>query len=466
VISVRKKLLDDGFRQPKAFFGCHPNFSKHFGACRRDVFRNGKLDLMLGEKLTLEDLQISVHPEVYLIPRNKYFNVVDSWGDSIGIERITFPFSSTDFYVDIDYGKEKSALLELWHTPAFIRLGRISQLGYLVPPNTYQYGEKNKVFYYLPTFPHNRYMHSWLTAILADVILARCGFSRKERAPFVLTAGCHDIATPAGGDSVMRIDPQNLSEEENFSYLLKKCGLDKKWKKEFNFNLKEASSWVKGRGAMGKLLTMIDKMAYAALDCYWVGNIRPGRIRSFIKMNPLVMDAWETIQVTPDRSRFYFSDSQKLHKLIILRALEFQELLLDPYCRALDHTLYKEIGELYHKNIITRDDLLTLDDSWLDHILQDYSERRKRPLSFLATPDDYLWIKFHDQKKAEEFRKKLGDRFSHSECIHPFSTGLDWDTMNKKGEIVPAREAIPYERIKYLEKISKSFAGWYVYYYK
>lgn len=463
---MKKYMSGIDVPNPYPFFGDHPEFKNHFRECRKKVLREGKLDLLLGEKISLDELYISAHPETYLIPKNRYLNVIDHWGEPIGLERMILPFSSNDFYVNLDYRKEKSALVELWNTPAFHRLGRISQLGYLVPPRTYSPNENKKVYYFFPQFPHNRLMHSWLTAILADVILARCGFSRKDRSSFVLAAGCHDIATPAGGDSVMRIDPQNLSEETNFSYLLKREGLDKKWKDEFEFNLEEAQDWIKGKGVMGKLLTMIDKLTYEALDCYWVGSIRPGKIRNFIKRNPLVMDSWETIRVTPDRSHFYFSDFHKLHKLLMLRAFEFQELLLDPYCRALDHTLYKEIEGLYQKRMITKDDLLTLDDSWLNIILQEHSERRKRPMSFFATPDDYLWIKFGNLEESERFRVELGDRFSHSEYIHPFSTGLDWKTINEKGEIVLARKVISSSRVRYIEKIAKSFVGWYVYYYK
>ncbi len=467
MISVKKLISGINLPRREQFFGCHPDFKKHFKECEKKVLQERRSELMLGEKISLDDLYSSIHPEIYIIPRSKHFNVFDHWEDTIGIERVALPFSSNDFYVDVDYyRKEKSALVELWNTASFFRLGRISQLGYLVPPRTYLPDENEKVYYFFPQFPHNRLMHSWLTAILADVVLARCGFSRNERSPFVLTAGCHDLATPAGGDSVMRIDPQNLSEETNFSYLLKREGLDKKWSKEFGFNLEESQEWVNGKGTMGKLLTMIDKMTYEALDCYWVGSMGPGKIRNFIKRNPLVMDVWETIQVTPDRSHFYIADSARLYKLLVLRALEFQELLLDPYCRVLDHTLHKEIEALYQKKAITKDDLLTFDDSWLNLFLQEHSKRRKRHLSFLATPDDYLWVKLETQEESEKFGKKLGNKFSHSEYIRPFSTGLDWNTINEKKEIVPAREEISFKKVRHLERIANSFAGWYVYYLK
>lgn len=48
--------------------------------------------------------------------------------------------------------------------------------------------------------------YSILTAALMEVILARNGFSKNERDAAVLTAACHDIAMPAGGNLTQEID--------------------------------------------------------------------------------------------------------------------------------------------------------------------------------------------------------------------------------------------------------------------
>ena len=229
-----KRLIDDisRFRQPAPDgLGQHPDFDfKKYQreACSVLGKRERARDLETAEKRTYEFMEISekrklslstlfnpVHPEVFLIPRNRFFHVVDEWDDDIGFERTVFPFSSTDFYVDVD--KEGSVFYEIVHNPAFQRLAGISQLGYLVPPRPKEWDKNVSIAYLTPQFPHNRWIHSLLVAIIMEAILARNGFSKEERIPVVLAAGFHDIATPAGGDSVKRVDPENLGEEENFA---------------------------------------------------------------------------------------------------------------------------------------------------------------------------------------------------------------------------------------------------------
>jgi len=122
--------------------------------------------------------------------------------------RVTvFPFSSADFYVDLE---EQGLFHEFGRSEAFSRLGGISQLGYLVPPRPEEWDKNVSIAYLLPQFSHTRWIHSLIAAILIEIVLARNGFSEKERGPVVLTAGCHDIAIPAGGDSVKRVDPKGI----------------------------------------------------------------------------------------------------------------------------------------------------------------------------------------------------------------------------------------------------------------
>ncbi len=431
-------------------FGQHPKFEKSF--------KKHQKRFSLGEETSLSALADSRHPEVFIIPRNRFLYVVDEWSDTIGFEKTIFPFSSTDFYVDRD--KEGGLFYELDHAGPFYRLGGVSQLGYLVPPRPEEWDKNVSIAYLVPQFSHTRWAHSLLVAILMELILARSGFSQEERAPIVLTAGCHDIATPAGGDSIKRVDPKNLHEEENFAWVLEHYGLDEKWRKQFGFNLALAKEWVKGKGVFGRLLDVVDKLCYTALDCYYLGLMRPGEIRNLCLEYPLIMDVWQDIRFTPDRNNIFFERPERLFRFLLLRAYEHQELLFNPYSRALDLFLKKLVKPLYRKGIITKEQLLTNHDEWLRQVLTEYYPEE---VKCYIEPEELSWKKFNTAQERREFCREFKVKVDHIEHITGFSTGLNWPVL-KQGRVVQLRKAVSKTKIRLLEEIVASTQGYYIYY--
>lgn len=443
-------------------FGAHPDFVRHFEYCWKMMRRGKGVHWGLGERVNIEKFVNSKHPEVSIIPRSHFWNVEDEFGDSIcvpGMDRVVLHFSSTDFWIDEE--AKGGVFGEILRSEAFYRLGGIVQLGSLVTRDKNREDDQ-KVHYCMPHFKHTRWAHSRLTAVLAELVLARNGFSREERASFVLTAACHDIATPAGGDSVMRIDRKGLSEEENFASVLQRDGLDQRWREKFDFDLKEASRWVKGEGVFGKVLDVIDKISYTALDCYFIGiYLGPqSKVFQFASRHRLVADVWQTIRIK--NREVYFTDPELLYNFLMLRALEHQELLLDPYCRVLDFTLSRKIGALYEAGKISKEWLLTKRDSDLWAFL----EGEKSGLeSALQTPDRFSWKKFKSPESESEFVKLVGDRIYFQEIIKPFKTGTNW-LVELGGKLVPLREVISKRKIRKLEAIAESCSGRFVYYFK
>jgi len=453
------------FNMPAPFgFGQHPDFEAKYRAARAqahkwrgDDFK--KLDeAIMGKEVSLSGLADSRHPEVHLIPRNDFLYVVDGWGDAIGFERTAFPFSSTDFYVDID--DEKSLFYEFGHSEAFFRLGKINQLGYLVPPRPEEWDKEINISYLVPQFPHTRWIHSLLVAILMEVILARNGFAKEERNPMVLAAGSHDVAIPAGGDSIKRVDPKNLHEEDNFSWVLERYGLAKKWAKQFGFSLTLAKEWVRGKGVFGRLLDAIDKICYTALDCLYLGTIQPGQVRNLCLKYPLIMDVWQDIRFTPDKNNIFFDRPERLYRLLLLRAYEYQELLFNPYCRSIDIFLKKLVKPLYKKGVITKEQLITNDDQWLMGVLKEHCPKE---IEHYIELEKLTWRKFDTAEERRKYCKKFKVKADHTEHIAGFDTGLDWLTL-KRGEIMPLRQAISRAKVKLLEEVVASTVGYYVYY--
>jgi len=443
-------------------FGQHPDLEREtrFRARRARKTRNPQW--VLGKRTALEALRDLRHPEVVLIPRNTVLDVVDGYGDPIGFERISFPFSSWDFYAEVDE-HEGTVLYELVHNRPFARISLISQLGYLVPPHPETWDPSQSIAYITPVFPHTRGVHSLLVAMLIEVVMARNGFAPEERNPVVLTAGCHDIATPACGDPIKLLDPAALDEEANFPWVLQRWGLDERWKGLFGFDLGTACSWVKNEGVFGQLLDAVDKIAYVALDCYHVGRVRPGKIQDFCLTHPLIADVWQDIRFTPDRSGFGFVSPDRLYDFLYLRALEHTEFLLNPYSRSFDLFLERLLRPLYAAGEITREQLLTRDDSWLLMELERHFPDKVRTF---VEPDLLAWKRFETAEEQEKFCQSIGDeRIERREKIREFLPGLHLPVLHN-GNVLPLREVVSQEKVAALERMARQRAGYYVFYYR
>jgi HD superfamily phosphohydrolase len=442
-------------------FGFHPNALKNFDKFWKEAREKSSniVDFFENSKVKLDIFKDERHADAYLIPRDVPNSVVDECGDPVSHMTINIPFSSYNIYLDVE--NERSVFYEIYNTPAIWRLGGVSQLGYLIPPP--DEGFENKTIYYLPNyFPHTRWGHSMLVAALVEIVLARNGFTKEERAPVLLAFASHDIATPAGGDSVMRIDKKELDEENNFNYVLERDGLDRRWKEKFGFDLAAAQEWIKGKGVMGSLLNVIDRIAYVALDCYYFGHGAKSKTRRMVSRLPLIMDVWQDIVFTADKKRFYFRDTRRLYDFLKLRMLEHTELLLNPRSRALDHTLFKALKGLYENREISKEDLLYWNDDILNAKVMEIN--KTYPRGFL-TPDKFEWKFFQSQFLMERFSDLNRERISHIDRIKKVDVGFDWPVL-KQSRVVEIKKALPQKKFKKLDSIANSLQGWYVYLYK
>ena len=446
-------------------FGDHPKTRRRLEKYRKDSYNPKKDEVtrkrllkQISEGIPLQRFANPRHPEVYIIPRDIQYPLVECLGgDVVAFHLMRLPFSSTDFFVDID----EADLFHIFASEPLFRLSMISQLGYLVPPRPDEWGQELNIVYTVPQFHHSRWEHSLLVALLMEVILACNGFSQQKRATKVLAAACHDIAMPAGGDSVQRVDPTALDEERNFSWVLDHYGLPKEWSEKYGFDIALAREIVRNKGVFGQLLDVLDKISYTALDCYHVGLARPGKIRDLCIEHPLIMDVWQDIRFTTNRDEFFFSNSKRLFYFLLLRAYEFQEFLFNPYSRALDIFLKNLVQPLYDRGIVTKEQLLTRNDQWLEIIL---SEHYPDKMGIIIEPEDLSCRKFETKEEQQVFAGQLGDKLSHTEYIGGIKTGLDWLVLHR-GRIKPLRDAISQDEVDLLEEVARSTIGYYVYYY-
>lgn len=441
--------------RPPRGFGQHPEYQK--------AFEKWKQQMKKGEFPTAESLAgILKLGNVYLIPRDRYIETTDNFGDRIATgspEVAVMPFSLYDLRADIYEDPYFEELLE-W---AFFRLGDIGQLGFLVPPKPEDWNLDATMIYPAPYFTHTRWAHSRLVAFLMEAILAKHDYTEEERRLVFLTSAYHDAATPAGGDSVKRVDPKGLDEEENFEWVLRRHGLAQRWSKKYGFDIEKAKGWVKGEGLFGRILDIVDRMAYTALDCYYIGSSRPCKLRSLGIENPLVMDVWQDLKLNDDRTDFAFTDPNRLFQFLLLRAYEHQELLMNPYSRAMDYLLQQLVQPLYDNKIITKEQLLLNDDHWLYSVLQEHYPD-KNVWCFLE-PERLSWKRFDSLEELESFCFD-NQAVDHKDYMKGFDTGLSLGVYRDDGKIVPVRESLEDEQIEELEKINRQIKGYYAYFTK
>lgn len=389
--------------------------------------------------------------------------------EKLELERkISLPLSSSEFY--IREGEEGGIFRELYLSEALSRLAGIKQLEYLISPFSKEGTEESlqpHLFYLHPYFHHTRRDHSILTAVLMKKVLARAGFSEKERAAPVLTAACHDIAMPAGGDATKRIDPENLDEEKNFRWVMEQDGLAEKWKKQFGFDVSMASEWVQNKHLIGKLLDVLDKISYTAVDCYHIGRLgqqteSKSKIVSLCNQYPLIMDVWQDIQFTTDKTNFGFSDPGRLFQFLLLRVHEHKETLFNPDSLTLSYFFKQKTQLLYEKGIITKEQLLTKGDEWL---LSELNKHYPEEIKGDVVLQPIYWKKFSTAEEQKKFAAQIGDSVIDLAGNFGFNLGLDLPVINPDKEtITPIGEVISEEKIDELEEISKSTKGYYVYY--
>lgn len=445
-----------------SLFGMHPRMRQQIIKARMDFGKRQDYDEMVGliegKKVSIESFYNALHPEVYIIPGSCHIMVVEAeWEMSEVVAPIYgLPFSSSRFYVNEDL---KSGLFNSFmKTKAFNRLADINQLGFLVPPKNVGSFPDEMINFLMPVFYHKRWEHSLLVAVMIYVLLSRNNFPQEIISAAVLAAASHDIATPAGGDSVKRIDPKNLDEEKNYTFAVKRYGLDKEWKK-FGFVLGKAQEWIEGRGLIGRLIDIIDKISYTSLDCCHLADLRIGNVKGFLKKNPLVMNVWEDIRFEGDG--IYFADPKRLYDFLVLRALEHTELLYCGYCRTFDYLLFKKVKGLYEKKVVTREDLLDWGDNWLQAVIEKHVGR----MDLTLCPEETSCVRFKSEAKAKEFFEKCGRFADHIDHVEKFQTGLDWK-VTRGSEIIPLHEVISREKASFLQNLSADIESWYIYYTK
>jgi hypothetical protein len=307
-------------------------------------------------------------------------------------------------------------------------------------------------------FPHTRFCHVLEVSVILALILWNNNASSAQMRNGRTAALVHDVMTPAGGDTTKLIDPEGFDEDLHFPEFLDALdwrGLEEK----YSLSREILVDTVQGRGVLGKVLDLADKVAYVGRDAFiyltrfdpqsQIGYGPQYRLEEVESMKEVanrrrhVCDIWDTVRIAGEQ--VYVNDPWRLADFLMLRALLFKGLYYNPGARFVEYGLKKFIlSELYQANIITREWLLTHVDYELDWFL---GELFNHPYfhGFAGLFSNPVVDSFHTKEEAERNMEALrgSGRFAFIEnIIQRTSSGGSILTLHE-GKVMPFEEALP-----------------------
>lgn len=340
------------------------------------------------------------------------------------------------------------------------RLYGVKQLGFLTDPVVTEGPLQGLSM----TFSHTRYNHVLAVAATANLIGLKLGLSESQLKIVKLAGLVHDTLTPAGGDTTKLADPEAFDEDANFPELFSRDKVGKFLEKQ-NINPSELFEVIQGKGLLGSVLDLADKIGYLAFDVQrylmkneigWMKSYPRSGLRGVAKaarVSKFPLGVWDSVVI--DEGRLVFANVLKLAHFLNLRALIIRELYYHPGARFLEFiTADVAVKYLYAKGRLTREMLLEMTDDGLERLIYEFLGGFGRGMLF--SHEDPRVIEFSDLEAAEATAKRLEShgRICHIEEInHPTKPGTHF--LVRKGEkVVAFREAEP-EIARMIEKTVK-----------
>ncbi len=300
------------------------------------------------------------------------------------------PFSHPDFGV-----KDGGLTLDIWNAFRLERLMHVRQLAFTQHPfildmdGTIDEGAH---------FTHTRGGH--VLDVMA--VLSLIADNNRETLPFhgsssptrlLRVAGLvHDALTPAGGDAIKMIDPVGLDEDANFPRIFYGASASENEPeracRELGVSKRELAEVILGKGTLGTLLDMADKISYVARDTgQFLGFCQDGpnrepyfpeypHVAELVRKDPWICGWWESVRVKRDYA--WVEDGERLGRFLELRLRMFRGLYLRGP-RTMDFVLPITVaGYLYRSGKLDREDLLRMTDLDLDRRIAKFCGLREQ----------------------------------------------------------------------------------------
>ncbi|MBT3405621.1 HD domain-containing protein [Candidatus Woesearchaeota archaeon] len=321
--------------------------------------------------------------------------------------------------------------------PGLMRLQRIKQLSILANP---MLAPTEQCCHDL-IFTHTREEHSQLAAAYAETMMRLSGRSDDDTKKVVVAALLHDVATVAGGDAMKMVAPKELDEEMLAERVLKRDPV-LPFLQEEKLDPDEILAIIKNEGLLGKVLDLVDRLSYTALDSFhfcdlydledeavseWPEHIRhyhtKGKAAADIMYaNPNLFDFIFSFRVTDEG--ICCQDPDSLGKFLELRAVMHRDLYMDafahisevflsPFCehiyekKGVEWLLEADNRELYDEvaGVVRRNSGLDV-TPWMEGLLRNYDVC----VDELSTDDDVTVFKRKLMRQGRVAIKELDFR--------------------------------------------------------
>ncbi len=259
------------------------------------------------------------------------------------------------------------------------RLEQIKQLGFLQAPTYNNYTKDRQSL-----SESHRWLHSLDVYVIAMAMARNLGLYHKVT--LGIAALSHDAGTPAGGDSVKLVAPAELDEDANYPMILGRADL-RDLRHHYRFDEQLLIDAVQGKGSLGTLLDIADKLAYVARDiskCLHhieIGSRERGdngeeqhglqTLLQILREHPYICGIWDCVEMN-ETEEVYFTDIHRLVAFLKVRILLFRELYYHPTARFGEFLMSRLfVKVLYDKGELTRDMLLEMTDHDLLRLLDE-----------------------------------------------------------------------------------------------
>ena len=382
-----------------------------------------------------------------------------------GAFRAHLPFSSLNYWIEKN-GPIGRGLKAFGHLQRLDDINSLSLISVVGPtPESF----------YFKAYHHKRSSHSKGVAVVAVAILGNNQFDKKQILTGAVAALLDDNATPALGDATKIIDPTNLDEEYFWQESVDEGGME--FIKNGDLSMQEIDDIIHNRGVMGEVQNISDRIFYVMQD---VSNTTNGKIdytdpsHAIFKINhiltmiPQIGDIYKDVVINEKENLVYFSNPDRLGNFLILRALMFRHLYMEPTSQGRDLFMANLMRPLYAVGEITPQQLRKMTDT---ELLSFLGKHYKLPgghngdwINDLLTEWIPQYITCETMEEAEKAAREVSGTslvLGIKEC-KGFDAGLSHLTLDEHNKIVPF-EDVQLDSVGQVRKIHAETKAFYVF---
>jgi HD superfamily phosphohydrolase len=337
---------------------------------------------------------------------------------------------------------------EFMGTQEFTRLGSVRQLGTIAHAFVYFF------------LHQTREDHSLRTALINDLVLTRIKASEHDIILGIVAGLYHDIATPPFSDQGKLAARTELDEEYLADLILSRSERMQSLFRKYGISKDVVVDAIHGEGLVGKLMNSkgidTDKIAYVSRDFDLASNMTHlGFVRALYNDCPHIFHLFKDISVID--GEVVYSDPHKAMRFLQLRALMFSEVYMNPYNRAREAFLERELSLLWGKELKCREIfnlefMMTYGDSMFENVLSQESDTLSK--IFLHT----LFNHFTEVKRVYDLTQfdALNGYYATDHYVVRRNTGFNPATSTlvvHNGEVIPLREVYP-EQCRFVERLA------------